>query len=67
MCEIKIRVPQGSILEPLLFLVCINNLSIVLKGAILTLFSDDTTLTVLGKTTHEVVEKAEIHLEALIK
>ena len=55
-----------EIFGPYLFLIYINDLSIALK-AILTLFADDTTSTVFGKTTHEVLEKAEIHLEALIK
>ena len=46
MCEIKTWVPQGSILGPLLFLVHINDLPIALKEAIITVFADDTTLTV---------------------
>ena len=58
--------PRAPFLD-LFYSVYINDLPIDLKEAILMLFEDETTLTVSGKTTRKVLEKAEIHLEALIK
>ena len=51
---IKCGIPQGSILGPLFFLVYINDLPNCLEYCTPRMFADDTTLTVCGKSTHEI-------------
>ena len=44
LADVKCRVPQGSILGPLLFLICINDLHAAIKYPEVHHFSDDTNL-----------------------
>jgi len=46
--EITCGVPQGSILGPLLFLIYVNDMSVVVKNKLL-LYADDSAILVSGK------------------
>ena len=56
MKEINIGVPQGSILGPLFFIVHINDYPKCLKHSTVTMYADDTSQSVVGKSS-EIIEK----------
>ena len=63
--EIKCGVPQGSILGPLPFLICINYLPSVSKFFLPILFADDTNLFCTGKTLNDIVKEINVELDTI--
>ena len=67
MREIKVGVPQGSCLAPLLFLIYINDLPLVLKHATPSTFADDTQMVASSCKISELQNQLAEDIESVIQ
>ena len=55
--ELKTDLPQGSVLDPFLFLIYINDLPLVREKSKISLFADDTTMYNMGQNSEKEISE----------
>ena len=65
--EVKRGVPRGSILEPLLFILYVNDLPQIVQSSAVKQYVDDTTMTLVAKDVTTLKKGLEQHLEEVLR